>query len=94
MEKIKLKKRVLLKESQGAGALLFSIENDQVYQFSGDVAQAVLLIKQYSKDQEGISLELLETELANKSDSFKKNNYKKECLLELVSELQNLKLLE
>lgn len=94
MEKIKLKKRVLLKESQGAGALLFSIENDQVYQFNGDVAQAVILIKQYSKDHDGISLELLENELANKSDSFKINNHKAECLLELVAELRNLKLLE
>ena len=49
MEKYKLKKSILVKDNKNMGALVFSIDEDQVYQFVGDSSLALILLSREFK---------------------------------------------
>ena len=93
MEKYKLKKSILVKDNKNMGALVFSIDEDQVYQFVGDSSLALILLSRESK-KEGISFVDMQKELVEISESFKNNKFQNDCLVEFFDKLQKLGLLD
>jgi multidrug resistance efflux pump len=93
MRKYRFKKSVLVKDNQKIGALLFFIDKDEVYQFTGDAASAVLAINDYSKEA-GATLEEIKSQLVEVSEIFKNNKHQDECISELIEHLTRLELLE
>lgn len=91
--RFKLKKSVLIKDNSSLGVLVFSTENDKVYQFVGDSSLAVAMLSKHSK-KDGLTMDELCKELSEVSRTFQANKFQIPCLEEFFTELRSLELLD
>lgn len=93
MVKYKLKKNVLVKVNFETGALVLSLDKDQIYQFTGDSSLAIKILSDFSFDT-GLTQEELKAEVSKVSENFKTNESQDQCLEEFFSTLKDLSILE
>ena len=89
-----LKRTILVKEKAVSNILTLDTERDHVYEFSGDVANLLLILYRNSLLSKSLSKETMISELEKQSESFKQNEFKEDCIQEAIHYLTQENLIE
>jgi hypothetical protein len=93
LEKVALKKSVLVKETNTERALVLDPSTDRIFQASQDMAKVVVMLFNDRKGR-GVALSEIQLKLAAASPDFRKYKHQREGLLQVLQQLEKSDLLE